>query len=76
VKVDLKVNPAPDADGFYPAGTMVRIGPVPASLDNGKYRLAGWAIDGKLNTTDKNSGFIELAMDDNHRVALIYELTK
>jgi uncharacterized repeat protein (TIGR02543 family) len=75
-KLDIKVFPKPDADGFYPAGTMIKIGPVPLSLDNGKYVLTGWAIDGKLDPKSATSTSMEMMMDDNHRVALIYELSR
>lgn len=76
VRMDIKVNPPPDADGFYAAGTMLSIGPVPQVLENGKYKFTGWAVDGKVYTTDKLTFTIDLAMDDNHRVALLYELAK
>ncbi|MBP7732565.1 MAG: hypothetical protein KA140_02240 [Caldisericia bacterium] len=74
-KLDVKVFPAPDKDGLYPAGTQVRIGPVPLTLENGKYVLSGWAIDGKLDTSTATSSVLDLTMDSSHRVALVYVLS-
>lgn len=74
-RLDIKIFPAPDKDGLYPAGTIVRIGPAPLTLDNGKYVLSGWAIDGKLDATTATLSAMDIAMDGNHRVALVYVLS-
>lgn len=73
-RLDIKVFPPPDKDGFYQAGTMVRIGPVPLSLDNGKYILSGWAIDGKFDADTTTLSSKDIAMDSSHRIALVYVL--
>lgn len=73
-KMDVKVYPPPDKDGFYQAGTIVRLGPVPLSLDNGKYILSGWAVDGKFDADSSTSSTKDITMDSSHRVALVYVL--
>lgn len=75
-KLDFRVSPLPDRDGFYESGTMVQLGPVPLTLDNGKYVLAGWAVDGEMKENSSLNSTLDLMMDANHRVALIYSLSK
>jgi hypothetical protein len=72
INLQTKIDPPPDNDGFYPAGSMVRIGPVPRDLDGGKYIFAGWAINGKVESTDSTLTSIEMMMDDHKKIVAMY----
>lgn len=72
INLQTKIDPMPDSDGLYPAGSMVRIGPVPKELDGGQYVFAGWAINGKIETTESSLTTIEIMMDDHKKVVAMY----
>ncbi len=76
INLDLKFNPKPDVDGFYNAGTVVRIGPVPKELDGGKYYFIGWALDGVVISYDDKTDLIEVMMDKDHKVVALYRLSQ
>lgn len=74
IDLRLSINPPPDKDGLYKAGTVVTVGPAPLELDDGKYSFAGWALDGDIVGTDFRTNSIQVTMDKNHRLICLYKL--
>lgn len=72
ISLQTKIDPLPDKDGLYPAGSMVRVGPVPRELEGGKYIFAGWAINGKVETTESSLTTIDVMMDDHKKIVAMY----
>ncbi|HPV86733.1 MAG TPA: hypothetical protein PLC49_04020, partial [Caldisericia bacterium] len=75
-RIDLRlgINPPPDKDGLYKAGTVVTVGPAPLELDDGKYSFAGWALDGNIVGVDSRTNSIQVTMDKAHRLICLYKL--
>ncbi|HOO97360.1 MAG TPA: hypothetical protein PKV16_06350 [Caldisericia bacterium] len=75
-RLDTKIFPDPDRDGLYQAGTMVEIGPVPKSLDEGLYVFVGWSVDGDMKPPTEDNQKIQITMDTSHKVTAVYQKTR
>ena len=74
-RLDVKINPSPDPnDGLYKAGTIIRIGPVPHELDEGRFRFIGFAVDGELQITEEFVDTIDFVVDGTHRITAVYAI--